>query len=64
MDGEFRFQTGETVTDKVSGLHGTIISRAESIDGYRQYEVQPGADRDGKPQDAKWLGEGRLTQLR
>jgi hypothetical protein len=63
MDSIFKYSNGDKVTDKVSGFHGTIVGRADRIDGYVQYEVQPVLDHEGKFQESRWFAEDCLTQI-
>lgn len=63
MDSAFKFSNGILVADKVSGFRGTIVSRADQIDGYRQYEIQPLHEVEGKLLDSRWFAEGRLETV-
>lgn len=45
---EWRFELGDRVKDRVSGLVGIITTRTEHLNGCRQYGINPGVDKDGK----------------
>ena len=58
----FKLAMGSTVTDSITGFSGVVIARCEYLNGCLQYEVQPQALHEGKPVEAKWLDEQRLTE--
>ncbi|MDB5582798.1 MAG: hypothetical protein JWR80_7974 [Bradyrhizobium sp.] len=57
----FKFENGQKVTDTVSGLNGTVVARADYVEDYRSYLVQPRTKPDGDPIEAQWIGEQRLN---
>ena len=44
----FLINSGETVTDKITGFNGIITGQAAYITGCNQYLVQPKIDEAGK----------------
>jgi hypothetical protein len=53
----FKFQRGDYLRDIITGLSGVVTARMDSITGCDRYCIQPGLDKDGKPQDAQWLDD-------
>lgn len=56
------FGVGSRVADKVSLIHGTVVSRTVHL--YADVEVgilRDGVDNDGRMWDVIWLPEGRCT---
>lgn len=58
---DFKFQLGESVSDKVTGFEGAVIGRADHISGCNTYGVQPTQLKDGDMKEAKWFDEPRLA---
>jgi hypothetical protein len=56
----FTIPLGSEVKDKVSGFKGKITLVVEQLHNCNQYYVAPPVDKDGKPQDGRWMDEGRL----
>jgi len=52
--GNFKFQLGDKVKDKITGLQGTVTSRYDSLTGPNRYDVET-----DKPSET-WFDEGRL----
>lgn len=51
---------GKQGRDKISGLTGIIIGRAEYLFGCAQYGLVPPIGADGQPSNASWFDEGRI----
>lgn len=52
---------GLKVQDKVTGAKGVVASISFDLYGCIQAIVNPGLDKDGKPQDSSWYDVNRLT---
>jgi hypothetical protein len=61
MDSVFKFNMGDTVTDRVTNFRGEIVGRFESVGGVFQYHVQ-GMVTDGKYPEPVWINEAVLTK--
>jgi hypothetical protein len=59
---EWKFEQGDRVEDRVSGLVGIITSRTEHLNGCRQYGINPGVDKDGKMVEG-WSIDGEQLVL-
>lgn len=57
MSTEFRYGLGDRAKDRISGLTGIIVSRAEHLFGCSRYWIQPEGTKDGKPLDGAWFDE-------
>lgn len=57
----FLFNVGDRVKDRISGLTGIVMSRAEHLFGCCRYWLQPEEAKDGKPVDGCWLDEAALV---
>lgn len=53
---------GTVVTDAVSGFSGVATGRTEYLYGCIRIMVEPQGLHDGKPIEAQWFDEQRLTQ--
>lgn len=51
---------GMRVRDRVTGYTGVVASISFDLYGCVQAIVNPGLDKDGKPQDSGWYDVGRL----
>lgn len=53
---------GDRVTDKISGVTGTVVATAEFLDGAPRVGIQPHvvASTDGKAQDVFWTETARV----
>jgi len=58
----FIYDNGDKVRDKITGVHGTIIGRADYLSGCNRYGVQPVADA-GKYVEACWFDEPRIELI-
>lgn len=58
-----KFKLGAKVKDKVSGIEGIAVARAEFINGCVKYVVQPPVDKDGKWVEDRWFDEESLEQI-
>mgnify|MGYP001560420616 CR=1 FL=1 len=59
----FRHPLGARVKDRVTGLIGIVLSRAEHLFGCARYWVQPQELKDGKPVDGMWIDEDALEVI-
>lgn len=48
---------GSYVRDTISLFTGTVVCRAEWLNGCVRYSVQPRVDKDGKLPDPNWIDE-------
>lgn len=55
-------ELGKKAKDKISGLEGTIICRAQYLTGCDRYGVQAPA-KDGKLEEIQWLDEDRFEVI-
>jgi len=62
-DRGYKFALGEKVRDKVTGLEGVVIGRANHISGCDTFGVQSSVLKDGVPADCKYFDEPRLVSL-
>jgi hypothetical protein len=53
---------GARVTDRISGFTGIATGRSEYLYGCVRILVEPEALHDGKPVEAQWFDEQRLTE--
>lgn len=61
---EFKFDLGVTVMDLVTGSKGTIICRAQWLNGCKRYTVQPKSKKKENDDPKCWcVDEMQLTQL-
>lgn len=56
-------ELGKQGRDKISGLTGIIIGRAEYLFGCAQYGIVPRIGANGEPSIATWLDEGRVEVI-
>lgn len=59
----WKFDLGDRVEDRVSGLKGIITTRTEHLNGCRQYGVNPGVDKDGKMMEGWNIDEQQLKLI-
>ena len=60
----FKFLLGESVREKITGLEGIILARAEYATGCRHYGIQQRMiTSEGKIPDYEWIDESRLESL-
>jgi hypothetical protein len=52
---------GRTVADKITGFAGVVTAHIEYLSGCHQSSVNPGLDKDGKPQENQWFDDQRLV---
>ena len=64
---EFEFDIGSKVSDKITGIRGVVIARADYISGCNQYLMQPDSTKQQKKDNTKsdsiWFDGPRLNQL-
>lgn len=56
-------EIGKKVRDKISGLEGIAIARAEWLYGCVRFCVQPQELKDGEPVDSTWFDEPQLEYV-
>jgi hypothetical protein len=54
---------GSRVKDRVTGFSGVVTTVGFDLYGCIQGVVNPGVDKDGKPQDSQWFDVNRLIVL-
>ena len=54
-------ELGQKVKDNITGFEGLVVARIEYLNGCIQFQVQPSKLKDGKPLEAEWIDEQRLT---
>lgn len=57
---KFKFNLGDLVKDRVTGLEGVVLCASIYATGCQQYGVQPKHIEAGKPVDWEWIDEVRL----
>lgn len=64
---EFEFEIGSKISDKISGIRGIVIGRADYISGCNQYLMQPDPTKqeikDNTKAESVWFDGPRLKQL-
>ena len=64
---EFEFEVGSRVEDKITGVKGLVIGRADYISGCNQFLMQPDQSKQEKKDNAKpdsiWFDGPRLKRL-
>lgn len=58
-----KIELGQRVADKLTGLTGFAVARAEYLYGCSRVCVQPSHTKDGKPADTVWIDEPQLEVL-
>jgi hypothetical protein len=53
---------GDVAKDRVTGFEGVIVGRTEWLSGCITFGVQGKEMKDGRPTDAVWFDEARLTE--
>ena len=58
----FKFELGDLLKDRVTGLVGVAIARIEYLNGCRQYCLKPQKlDDKGVPLEGQYFDEGQLV---
>lgn len=60
---EFRHNLGDKVRDRISGLEGIVMSRAEHLFGCARYWLQPQEAKDGKVAEGTWFDEDAIEVI-
>jgi hypothetical protein len=60
MEPTFRFDLGDKVKDRITGMTGIVISRSEHLFGCERYWVEPQELKDAKPVDGRWFDQDSL----
>ncbi len=63
-DHKFKFDNGVKAESRITGLTGTIVSRANHINGCDRYHLQPRLNKDGDVPDGYWFDEQELIILK
>ena len=58
-----KIKLGDLVIDKVTGFVGTVVAKAEYLNGCIQYGVKPKVDKDGKMVDVEYIDVDQLESL-
>lgn len=56
-------QLGQRARDKVTGMTGVLIARAQHLNGCERWLLQPILDKDGKMLEAYWFDEVQLEPM-
>jgi hypothetical protein len=56
----FKYENGDKLRDRVTGLEGVVMVRAEYSTGCVHYGLLSQALKDGKPADWEWIDQSRL----
>lgn len=56
----FRFNLGDVLKDRLTGLTGVAVNRSEHLFGCARYWLQPREIKDGKTVDGQWFDEDSL----
>lgn len=59
-----KLELGKTYRCNVTGFQGVAVSRCESLSSPDEYLIQPRLDKDGKPQESRWVWATRLEEIR
>lgn len=59
----FKYKLGIEVEDKITGLRGILIGRAEHITGCDTYGLQPKV-KDNTIVSSTWIDEGRIEVIK
>lgn len=57
---KFKFESGDILRDRITGLQGVVMVKAEYSTGCHHYGIQPRETKDGKEPDWTWLDQSRL----
>lgn len=60
MQPTFRYELGDKVKDRITGMTGIVISRSEHLFGCERYWIEPQELKDGKPVDGRWFDQDSL----
>ena len=60
----FKYENGDILKDKVTGLKGVVMVRAEYSTGCHHYGIQSEKLESGKPVDWEWLDQSRLELVK
>jgi hypothetical protein len=61
--GDYKFDRGDRLRDKVTKFEGICVSRGDHISGCNTYGLQPTELKDGAPQETKWFDEPRMETV-
>jgi hypothetical protein len=56
----FKFNLGDKVKDKITGMIGIVVCQSRWLNGCRRYAVQPEKLKDGIPAENQHLDEQQL----
>lgn len=56
----FRFELGDKVKDRITGMTGIVTTRSEHLFGCERYWVEPQELKDGKPVDGRWFDQDSM----
>ena len=61
---EFKFDVGETVKDKVTGIKGIIVCSTIYLTGCNRYAIQQKGKADEKPKNWVYIDEPSLKRVK
>lgn len=61
---DFKFNCGDELRDKVTGLQGIVMVCASYATGCHHYGISPSNAKDGKCPDWEWIDQSRLEMVR
>lgn len=64
MTRGFKFELGDTLRDRVTGVQGIVTGRANHLSGCDTYGIQEPMRKDGAVPDTRWFDEPRLELLK
>lgn len=56
----FQHELGKEAKDKITGMKGILVARAEHLFGCNTYGIAPQVLENGKKLDTEWFDEGRI----
>lgn len=59
----FKIELGKKAKDKITGMQGIVVARAEHLYGCNTYGLAPQVLENGKKLDTEWFDEGRLDVI-
>lgn len=60
---EFLIECGDRCKDRITGVQGIVVSRAQHLYGCNRYWLQPEEPKDGKAVEGQWFDERGLEVL-
>jgi hypothetical protein len=60
----FKFELGDKVRDRITGMTGIVTARSEHLFGCERYWVEPQEMKDGKPVDGRWFDQDSVELMK